>query len=246
MTRNLAGIIPVAGYESDIKLPWHHVMMPFDKNKVIIQNAVYTCAMAGCKSIWIVCNDDIQPLIKTVVGDKIEDPVYKFRSFAKYAGDHKKAIPIFYVPMPLRDLYRRKNITWTAVHGCLAANKVFGQLSTYLAPDQFFISWPYAVVDSSAFRDHRLGIQKSSIVFDNDGKNIFTGDFLPVVCGLEEIKEIKQHCYNLQNPQDGSKKLSEFEFNHLLDPLRKTEIVKVKCNYNKVANWHDYCTFFNK
>ena len=246
MTRNLAGIVPVAGFDTDIDLPWHHVLMPFDKNKVLIQNSVYTCAMAGCKSIWIICNDDIQPLIKSVVGDQIEDPVYKFRSFAKFANDHKKIIPIFYAPMPMRDLQKRNNIAWSAVHGCLLANKIFGQISTYVAPDQFFISWPYALLDSVAFRDQRLGMQKKSMLFDCGGKNIFTGDFLPLVCSIEEVREIKQYCYELQNPYAANQKLNDLAPCKLFEPLRKTEIVEVNCNYNRMTSWDDYCSFFNK
>ena len=240
--RNLAGIIPVAGYATDIDLPWHHVTMPFDKNKVLIQNSVYTCAMAGCRSIWIICNDDIQPLIKSIVGDQIQDPVYKFRSFTKFAGDHKKTIPVFYVPVPIRDRQRRDNIAWSAIYGCLLSNKIFGQLSTYVAPDQFFISWPYAMLDSSAFREHRPSIQKKSMLFDCGGKNIFTGDFLPVVCNIEEIKKIKKYCYGLQNPYGANQLLSELEPHELFAELRKTEIVEVECNYTRVASWADYCS----
>ena len=244
--RNLAGIIPVAGHDTDISLPWHHVVMPYDKNKVLIQNSVYTCAMAGCTSIWIICNDDIQPLIKSIVGDQIQDPVYKFRSFAKFANDHKKTIPIFYVPLPIRDLHRRSNVAWSAVHGSLLAHKTFGQLSAYVAPDQFFISWPYAVLDASAFRPLRAKIQKKSVLFDCGDKNIFTNDFLPFTCNIEEVKEIKQHCYELQNPQGANQKLNDMAPSELLEPLRKIEIVKVECNYNRVASWNDYCSFFNK
>jgi len=240
--RNLAGIVPVAGYATDINLPWHHVMMPFDKNKVLIENSVYTCAMAGCKSIWIICNDDIQPLIKSIVGDQVQDPVYRFRSFAKFASDHKKTIPIFYVPMPIRDIQRRNNIAWTAIYGCLLSNKIFGQLSTYTAPDQFFISWPYAVLDSTPFRKCRTDIQKKSMLFDCGGKNIFTGDFLPVVCNIEEVKKIKEYCYELQNPYGSNQTLSELDPHELLEPMRKTEIVGVDCNYVKVASWTDYCS----
>ena len=38
-----------------------------------MQKSVHECALAGCNTIWIICNDDIQPLIKSVVGDQIEE-----------------------------------------------------------------------------------------------------------------------------------------------------------------------------
>ena len=243
---NLAGIIPIAGPKTDIELPWHHVMMPFDRNKLLIQNSVYTCAMAGCSSIWIICNDDIQPVIKSVVGDQIQDPVYKHRSFAKFAKDHQKLIPIFYVPMPIRDLYKKNNYAWSAVHGSLMASKIFGQISSYVAPERFFISWPYAVVDSKAFRQHRQNIKKQSIIFECDGKSIFTDDYLPVCCNIEEIRQIKDYCYELQNPHSLNKVLTHLRPSELLKPLGKKKKVTIECNYSRVASWQDYLLFLRK
>ena len=244
--RNLAGIIPIAGPKTDVDMPWHHTMLPFDKNKLLIENSVYTCAMAGCKSIWIVCNDDIQPVIKSVVGDQIQDPVYKYRSFAKFAKEHQRAIPIFYVPMPIRDLHRRNNYAWSAVHGCLVANKIFGQISAYVAPEQFFISWPYAIVDSHSFRSHRQDIQKESIIFDCNGKNIFTDDYVPLSCNIEEIRQVKDYCYGLQNPHSLNKTLTHLRPSELLEPLRDKKEVAIECQYNKVASWEDYVLFLAK
>ena len=195
--------------------------------------------MAGCKSIWIVCNDDIQPIIKSVVGAQSQDPVYKHRSFAKFAKDHQRSIPIFYVPMPLRDLHRRNNYAFSAVHGCLTANKIFGQISTYLAPEQFFISWPYAIVNSQSFRDYRQDIQKKSILFDCEGKNIFTNDYVPLTCNIDEVRQIKDYCYELQNPYSLNKCLTDLQPSELLEPLKCKDLISINCEYNKLANWKD-------
>jgi len=246
MKKSLAGIIPIAGPKTDIEMPWHHTLMPFDKNKVLVQNSVYTCAMAGCESIWIVCNDDMQPLIRSIVGNEIQDPVYRHRSFAKFAKDHQRPIPIFYMPLPLRDMQKRNNYAWSAMHGCLMANKIFGQISAYLAPEQFFISWPYAIVDSQSFREYRHDIKKKTILFDFNGKNIFTNEYVPLVCNIDEVIQVKEYCYELQNPYSSNKNLTHLHPSELLAPLRGKEIVNIDCNYKRVSSWGEYVSLLAK
>ena len=62
---HLAGIIPVAGQPLDFKMPWPDSMMPLNEDYLAVEHSVVECAYAGCETIWIVCNDDIQPLIKS-------------------------------------------------------------------------------------------------------------------------------------------------------------------------------------
>ena len=66
---HLAGIIPVAGQPLDFKMPWHDCMMPLNKDYLAVEHSVVECAYAGCETIWIVCHDDMQPLIRSRLGD---------------------------------------------------------------------------------------------------------------------------------------------------------------------------------
>ena len=77
--RHLAGIIPVAGQPLDFNFPWHDCLQPIGKNYLAIERSALECAFAGCDTIWIACNDDMQPLIKSRIGDYVQDPVYIFR-----------------------------------------------------------------------------------------------------------------------------------------------------------------------
>ena len=61
---HLAGVVPVSGVESDFGFPWHPSLNPVGKNYLAIERAVVECAWAGCETIWVVCDDDTQPLIK--------------------------------------------------------------------------------------------------------------------------------------------------------------------------------------
>ena len=241
---NLAGVVPIAGHSSDMKFPWHHVMMPYDKDKTLIQNAVYTCAMAGCKSIWLVCNHDIQPIIKSLVGDSIEDPVYKFRFHSKYVNDHKRHIPIFYVPMSLRDLRKKNNVAWSVILGCSTAKKIFGQISTYTSPDGYFVSWPYAVLNNSVLREHRKTIAKQSLIFSSGGNSILTNDFLPFSFSYQELDKLHDHCYKLSNPYKDLAPFSELSISEVFAPLAENEALEADLRYRRVASWDDYCRIF--
>ena len=58
-TFHLAGIVPVAGKESDFGFEWSGCMMPIASNYTAVERAVVECAWAGCETIWIICNDDV-------------------------------------------------------------------------------------------------------------------------------------------------------------------------------------------
>lgn len=244
MNEGMAGIIPIAGHKSDIDLPWHHVLMPFDKNKTLIQHAVYNCAMAGCDSIWIVCNDDQQPLVRKIIGERVEDPVYKYRAHTKYASQHKRFIPVFYSALPIRDQQKRNHIVWVATFGCLLANKIFGAISKYTAPERFFICWPYAIIESDALRPLRKNMRKESFAFSSYGKNIHTEDFLPFVCDIEHVRALKEHCYILQSPNADCGRFEELTMSHVLSPLKNLPLRELEYYYRKVSNWKEYCDFF--
>ena len=72
----MAGIIPVAGLETDFDQRLPEVMMPVNAGFTAIQKSVYECALVGCQTIWIVANNDLAPIIRATIGEWIYDPVY--------------------------------------------------------------------------------------------------------------------------------------------------------------------------
>jgi len=73
---HLAGIVPVAGQKLDFNFPWHDCLQPIGKNYLAVERAVLECAYAGCETIWVVCHNDMQPLIKHRLGEYVLDPVF--------------------------------------------------------------------------------------------------------------------------------------------------------------------------
>ena len=96
---HLVGVIPVAGFEGDFGFPWHDCLQPIAQNYLAIERSVVECAFAGADTIWIVCNDDMQPLIRHRIGEYVQDPVWLYRSYEKHPSENQKPIPIFYVPI---------------------------------------------------------------------------------------------------------------------------------------------------
>lgn len=159
---HLAGVIPVAGQSLDFEMAWHDCMMAIGKGYTLIQNAVYECAYAGCETIWIVCNDDMQPLIRHVVGDYIYDPVYMSRKHAPRSREEKKKISIFYVPIHPKDRDKRDCLGWSVLHGAVTALKVSSQLSKWLIPDKYYVSFPYGLFPSEELRPLRDKISSTN------------------------------------------------------------------------------------
>ena len=61
--RNVAGVIPLTGWNNSFDLPWPDYLQPLREGFLAIERSVYECAYAGCDSIWVVCGDDVAPIV---------------------------------------------------------------------------------------------------------------------------------------------------------------------------------------
>jgi len=154
--RTLAGIIPLVGQESSYGMPWPDYLQPINKNYTAVERSVYECAIAGCDSIWIVCNDDVAPLVKDRVGDYVMDPVIFERwDFIRNQQDHKKNIPIFFTPVHQKDRDRRDSLGWSVIHGALMAFKISSRISSWFSPNKYFVSFPQGIYDPQILKGNR-------------------------------------------------------------------------------------------
>ena len=110
--------------------------------------------MAGCETIWLICNDDIAPIIRYRIGDHVYDPVYISRK-SKYNSLEKIRIPIFYVPISAKDRDKRDCLSWSVIHGALTSLKVSSQISKWVSPSKYYVSFPYGVFPVDEIREHR-------------------------------------------------------------------------------------------
>jgi hypothetical protein len=153
---HLAGVIPVSGMRSDFGFPWHESLNPISQNYLAIERAVIECAYAGCETIWVVCNDDIQPLLKHRVGDYVVDPSSVSQaSFTRFPKDGKRIVPVFYTPVHPKDRDRRDSLIWNAMHGMLSAFVTSSKISRWVVPSRYYVCFPYGVYDPSQLQKHR-------------------------------------------------------------------------------------------
>ena len=188
---HLAGVVPVAGPKLNFGFPWHDCLQPIAENYLAVERAVVECAYAGCETIWVVCNDDMQPLIRHRLGDYIEDPYHLSKAnFVKFPSDHRRQIPIFYVPIHPKDRDRRDSLAWSALHGALTAFIISDKLSKWLIPSRYYVSFPYGVYPPWEVKKHRKRISSSSPFYlATHGRTVADGEYLGFTFNAEEYKE---------------------------------------------------------
>jgi len=191
---NLAGIIPVAGQPLDFNFPWHDCLVPIGQNYLAIEKAVYDCAIAGCNTIWIVCPQQMQPLIRHRLGDWILDPV-KYITGAKFGNFPRTyEIPIYYVPMLPKDVDRRDCLAWSIITGAQYSWFVGTKISRFTAPDRYFVSFPYGMFSAWWMQDDRARI-RSDVPFHAiyNNKSYKDGLWLPFTFGPEDFITCRNH-----------------------------------------------------
>ena len=234
--------------------------MPIGPNYLAVERAVLECAYAGCNTIWIACSDDVTPLIRYQVGEMIQDPVYSYRHFEFNKNEFKRPIRIYYVPIKIRDINKRDNLVWSAIHAAKVANKVLRNISSYLAPEKFWISWPYGYVDPSSMRECRKDISNSDVMITHEGKtakdNLFLGMTLNMTQIEQLIKESKLRSSGMwvdpatrtqKYPLEERFSYRNFNLQEVLETLDCSSYQKVNAEeYYSISTWLEYCSFLSK
>ncbi len=260
MTKHLAGIVPVSGLKSDFNMPWHESLMPLAPNYLAVERAVAECAYAGCDTIWIVCSDDVTPLIRYQIGEKIQDPVYNYRHFETNKNDVKKPIRVYYVPLAIKDINKRDNLAWSAIFGAQIANKTLGSLSTHTAPDRFFISWPYGYYEPWLLREHRKLLMNDHVVLTCRGETVKQNKYLAFTIGAAQVellvKESMTTSSGLWHEKNGGRErlpiderysYKNFHLNKVFNSLDFSIYKKIEIEYYApLDSWKNYCKFLSQ
>jgi hypothetical protein len=190
---HLAGIVPVAGQPLDFKQPWPDCLMPIAPDFSLIEAAVAECAWAGCDTIWIICNDDIGPLIRKKIGDFVGDPVWAHRKFDRYPDESKRQIPVYYVPIHPKDREKRDCLAWSVLHGALTAFKIADELSRWIIPNKYYVSFPYGYFPAWQLREHRKVISSSkNIYLTSNGQSMKDNLYSSFTFGKDEFIEFRK------------------------------------------------------
>ena len=191
---HLAGVIPVAGQDLDFNMPWHDCLMPIAQNYLAVERAVVECAYAGCETIWVVCHDDMQPLIRHRLGDWVSDPVFQNRSRERYPSEHIKHIPIFYVPISVKDRDKRDCLSWSVLYGALSAYKTAHMISKWITPNKYYVAFPYGVYDPSFIQQYRKHIShKDGFYLTYEAQSVINCSYLGFTFDGDMFKMLRDH-----------------------------------------------------
>jgi len=260
---HVAGIIPLANLETDYDMEVPVCMLPLNAGFTAIQKSVFECAMAGCDTIWIVANADLAPIVRKTVGEWVHDPVYYNRTMTKFYTEVRKEIPIYYVPIDVRDRDRRDSYGWSVLHGVNSAWWVGNKISKWLVPEKYFISFPLAAYDIYSIRDHRKKIASKNFNFFVTHNNQTVKDNLPLSFTMtgEDFIQCRRNVNKLTTreylpPAEGEKFPSQrlpleqrwsakhFEFQTVFEKVDQTNHsqMEVEWFYN-LSSWENYRAF---
>lgn len=259
---HIAGIVPLANFKSDHKTAFPTPLLPINIDMTAIQKAVFECAMAGCQTIWIVANDDLAPIVRKTIGEYIYDPVWYARTFSKHYVEHRRDIPIYYVPIHPKDRDRRDSYGWSALYGINSAWRVAHKISKWYEPEKYFISFPYGMYDVYKIRENRplIADMKKNFCVSHNGKTVKDGEYLSFTMFPEDFSACRKHINSLTTktfyrPPPGeypSKKLPlaerwsarHFDLSTVFDAMdfKKANALKADWYYN-IGSWDGYCKF---
>ena len=172
MSFHLAGVIPVSSIKLDYNLPYHPCLLPIEEDFLLLHRSIMECAWAGCDTIWIVMDPDITPVFKKVVGDYVYDPLTYYRPMDKDTTAARTAIPIYFTTVDVRNRGKRDSYGWSIIEGAYMAYRVSNQLSKWIIPDMYYVSFPWSIYPPEIVREYRGKISSKTrfmITSKNEG-----------------------------------------------------------------------------
>jgi len=152
-------------------MPYPDALLPVAQDYTMIEAAVVEAAHAGCNTIWIVCNDDISPIIRYRIGDFIQDPLHFYNKYQNNMSERRIRIPIFWVPVHPKDRDKRDCLSWSVIHGALTALKISDRISKWFIPDKYYVSFPYGIFDPRPINKIRKKIKSKNNFYVASGGN---------------------------------------------------------------------------
>ena len=169
-------------------MPYPDTLLPVGPGYTMIEAAVIEAAHAGCNTIWIVCNDDISPLVRYRVGDFIQDPIHFYNKYHHNMKDRRIRIPIFWVPVHPKDRDKRDCLSWSIIQGALTAVKISDSISKWFIPDKYYVSFPYGIFDPRPIGKLRKTIKtKTNFYVRTKGQTVRDNNYTSFTFGKEEF-----------------------------------------------------------
>jgi len=253
---HLAGIIPVAGQKLDFNFPWHDCLQPIGPDYLAIERAVWECACAGSETIWIVCHNDMQPLIRYRLGDYVQDPLLVNKVRLRIPEGVEKQIPIYYVPIHPKDRDKRDCLSWSVLYGALTAYWLSKTISQWVIPDKYYVAFPYGIYEPELLKPLRKQISNKKPFFVSyQGRTIKDSEYLGFTFDADDFKICRKTLrkegtgiyigYKEEKlPIEERWSARHFSLDKVFKPVNMESASELKVPwYFKVDNWDGYCEF---
>jgi hypothetical protein len=251
---HLAGIVPVADAPKDFNFILDDAMIPVAQNYYAVEKAVYDCALAGCDTIWIVCNLETKPIIRKRMGDYTLDPnTVGTNKFAFAPQQYRKYIPIYYVSIPEKFYYKSYCLPWSILQGAMTSYNVSSAISKWTTPDFYYVSFPHSVYPSAEVKQIRkLTIKNKNVYFSYKNKTIKDNYLLPFTFDNEDFKYFWEVFKTIElsfGSQDDDKTkrerfTKEVGLDRLFDQYEVEGAEKVELSWSyEIDTWDKYCEF---
>ena len=251
---HLVGIVPVTTQPMGFGFEWHDCLMPIAPNYHAIERAVLECAYAGCKTIWLVADDSVNPLVRHRLGDFVQDPVWLNRK-SMFPSSKRTPIPIFYVPIAPEHDNKEHTIVWTIIQGAMTASSVGGSLSKWVSPTKYFVSFPYSVYPPDFVRPYRQDLRNSeNIIFSYKGRSLNTNDLLGFTFTQDQYEQVLNDFRKAENNlllgQNLNNDKKYYKEKFTLDNtfgrviIDKDNTIEVPWFYS-IESWNKYCKYLS-
>lgn len=227
--------------------------MPINRGYSAIQRAVVECAYAGCETIWITLSAGQEPLVRSLLGDFVEDPVWYHRSKEKYPKEHRKQIPIFYVPLHPKDAGRRDCASWGIINSAMASYYTSKKISNWMLPTKYYVAFPYGVYEPSAVRKYRNIISTVDRAFylSYNSKTIGDGEMLGFTFDTRSFVRVRKQFRDLEKTRRNNtpRPARFFTFKDVFNIVEPSltegaEIVNVE-RYSDISFWNGYVDYMS-
>lgn len=190
---NLAGIIPIAGYQNEYNTILPDYLHPLAVDYYPIHKSVMECAFAGCDTIWVVCNYDYMRMVKNFIGDSIIDPITYERFYFNKHGKKiykRKRIPIMYIAMDMKYL-KYCSIPFSILYGAYMVKRVSNKISKWAKPDKYFVSFMNQQYDINGLYDVRKHLISSKPFFvSHNGKTVLDNETSAFTFDYKDLYQI--------------------------------------------------------
>jgi hypothetical protein len=234
-SKHIAGIVPVSKVNTDINLVLHPSMLPLQNDFYAIQRSIAECSYMGCKTIWVVCDESVAPLIKKVCGDFVLSLTQHERAkFANFSSELKRHVPIFYVPLSYKHM-NKKGIGVSVMDGVYASYTISDKISKWIAPYRYYVSNPYGVYYPKNVELRQLVKDNESVFMTHKGQGVLQGENLGFSFSVRQFK----HCSYLFKRMD-------VKSDYTLDKVFGDAIMNENSEtyevdyYHNISTWNGY------